>query len=68
MAVPKRKLSHSRVRRRRAMWRAEISVPSFTICSHCGKKIPLHTVCPYCGVYRNIQILKIPSKEEKKKS
>ncbi|MHA2611154.1 MAG: 50S ribosomal protein L32 [bacterium JZ-2024 1] len=50
------------------MWRAEISVPSFTICSHCGKKIPLHTVCPYCGVYRNIQILKIPSKEEKKKS
>ncbi|MBI2168601.1 MAG: 50S ribosomal protein L32 [Actinobacteria bacterium] len=50
MAVPKRKLSRSRTRRRRASnWTT--SPPARSVCPQCqAVKLP-HVVCPQCGWY-----------------
>lgn len=56
MATPKRKMSRSNTRSRRAQWKA--SAPNLVTCPNrgCGEKTLPHTVCPSCGTYRGRQV------------
>lgn len=55
MAVPKRKTSKARKRKRRS--HHALSAPPHSLCSRCGsEKIP-HTVCESCGHYRDRDVL-----------
>lgn len=49
MAVPKRKVSKARKRKRRAHDR--LPIPHLARCDKCEQPIPPHTVCPNCGFY-----------------
>lgn len=63
MAVPKRRQSKSRTRKRRST--KKITVLQTSICPQCKViKLP-HRVCGECGYYGDKEIVK--SKEEKKK-
>lgn len=50
MAVPKRKMSRSRTRHRKAQW-FKTSKPTFATCKRCKNPIRPHTVCGTCGFY-----------------
>ena len=55
MAVPKRKTSKARKRKRRA--HLAISAPASSSCERCGSpKVP-HAVCESCGFYRGRDVL-----------
>jgi large subunit ribosomal protein L32 len=57
MAVPKRRQSKQRQRKRRTHYKAE--APSVRACPRCGDpKVP-HRVCPNCGYYRSVQRLEV---------
>jgi len=57
MAVPKKKVSKQRKRKRRTHYKA--SAPSLVPCPRCGDpKLP-HRVCPTCGTYRGEQIVEV---------
>ncbi len=59
MAVPKRKMSRSNTRSRRAQWKT--SAPTLAPCPNraCGQpKLP-HTACPTCGQYDGKQVLAV---------
>lgn len=51
MAVPKRRMSRSRTRSRRAQWKA--TVPTLVACANraCGASTRPHMTCPTCGTY-----------------
>ncbi|AUS78040.1 50S ribosomal protein L32 [Actinoalloteichus sp. AHMU CJ021] len=56
MAVPKRKMSRSNTRSRRAQWKT--TAPTLVACSNrtCRQpKLP-HVVCPECGTYDGRQV------------
>ena len=57
MAVPKKRVSKQRKRKRRTHYKAE---PVHTnTCQNCGDpKLP-HRVCPTCGHYRDEAVLEI---------
>jgi len=55
MAVPKKKMSRSRTRRRKAQWK--VSAPTVATCSQCGGKHIPHRVCPECGSYNGREII-----------
>ncbi len=58
MAVPKKKMSKSRMRKRRAKFYTARSV-NFVKCPKCGApKLP-HRVCTECGEYNGRQILEV---------
>lgn len=55
MAVPKRRHSSTRGKKRRTHWK--LRAPSFHPCSHCNSpKVP-HRVCPNCGYYDGEEIV-----------
>ncbi|MFW6134601.1 MAG: 50S ribosomal protein L32 [Elusimicrobiota bacterium] len=55
MAVPKRKLSRTRTRRRRSSKKA--AMPQTSMCPKCSQaKLP-HRVCPNCGYYGDKKII-----------
>ena len=57
MAVPKKKVSKQRKRKRNGDKKAP--VPSLVACPNCGDpKLP-HRVCPTCGMYRGEQVIKV---------
>jgi large subunit ribosomal protein L32 len=57
MAVPKKRVSKQRKRKRRTHYRAE--TPTTVACPKCGEpKLP-HRVCPVCGTYRNEQVIEV---------
>lgn len=57
MAVPKKRTSKQRKRKRRTHYKAEgVTVHSCPKCS--DPKLP-HRVCPSCGHYRNTQVLDV---------
>ncbi len=63
MALPKRKHSHSRTRKRRT--HQIIEMPDLAVCPECGNlKLP-HFVCPHCGYYKDTQVIEIKKKEKK---
>ncbi len=55
MAVPKRKMSRSNTRSRRAQWKT--TAPQLVTCPQCrDPKLP-HTACPTCGTYNRRQVI-----------
>ena len=57
MAVPKRRQSKQRQRKRRTHYKA--AVPNYRECPRCGDpKLP-HRICPTCGFYRGEQRLEV---------
>ncbi len=55
MAVPKKKMSRSRTRRRKASWR--LARPASVACERCGKpKLP-HRACRECGTYAGREVV-----------
>ncbi|RJL25040.1 50S ribosomal protein L32 [Bailinhaonella thermotolerans] len=55
MAVPKRKMSRSNTRSRRAQWKT--SAPVLVRCPQCrDPKLP-HIACPTCGTYNRRQVV-----------
>jgi large subunit ribosomal protein L32 len=55
MAVPKRKTSKARKRKRRA--HLALATPPGSLCERCGaEKVP-HAVCSNCGYYRGRDVL-----------
>lgn len=55
MAVPKRKTSKARKRKRRTHWK--LDQPNPTKCSHCGSPAQPHRICGECGHYGDRQVL-----------
>lgn len=56
MAVPKKRTSRARHRKRFAHWKlARVKVVR---CTHCGERHEPHVACPYCGYYRGRQVIK----------
>ena len=57
MAVPKRRMSRSNTRSRRAQWKA--TAPTLVTCENraCRAKKPPHTACPTCGTYSGRQVV-----------
>jgi large subunit ribosomal protein L32 len=54
MAVPKRRHSSTRGKKRRTHWKAR--TPGLSVCSHCGQpKLP-HRACPQCGYYKGEEV------------
>ena len=56
MAVPKRKMSRSRTRHRKAQW-IKINRPTTTTCPRCKSLVRPHNVCTECGTYKCQQVL-----------
>jgi len=57
MAVPKKKQSKTRSRKRAANWRA--SAPAYSECPQCHQpKLP-HRVCLNCGTYAGRQVVEV---------
>ncbi len=57
MAVPKRRMSRSNTRSRRAQWK--VSAVATVACSQCrSPKLP-HTACSVCGTYNGRQVIQV---------
>ena len=57
MAVPKRRVSRSNTRSRRAHWKAK--APVLGACSRCRQPKLAHTACPVCGTYNGRQVVAV---------
>ena len=57
MAVPKKKMSRSRTRRRKAAWK--VSSPARSVCPQCGATRLPHRVCPTCGTYKGRELVTV---------
>lgn len=62
MAVPKRKVSQSRGKMRRA--HQALKAKQLGTCQRCNQRILPHTVCIYCGFYNKGVVLKIGENED----
>jgi large subunit ribosomal protein L32 len=57
VAVPKRKMSRSNTRSRRAQWKT--AAPTLVTCDRCRQpKLP-HRACPECGTYNRRPVLEV---------
>jgi large subunit ribosomal protein L32 len=66
MALPKRRHSKARGRKRRTHWK--VNPLNLIPCPQCKNlKVP-HRVCPVCGYYNGKKVLEIEVKEKKKKA
>lgn len=59
MAVPKRRTSKSRKRKRRTHYRA--SAVTLAPCPRCGDPRRPHRVCPTCGYYAGVKRVAVES-------
>ena len=62
MAVPFRKVSNTRGRKRRTHYK--ISENGTTTCPKCGEAVRSHRVCPSCGTYKGKTVVETKEKEE----
>lgn len=60
MAVPKRKMSKSRMRSRKRSHKLLLTASQ--ACPNCGAPRQSHRVCPSCGSYKGRQVLTIVAK------
>ncbi|MEE8044586.1 MAG: 50S ribosomal protein L32 [Thermodesulfobacteriota bacterium] len=56
MALPKRKHSRSRSRKRRTHYK--LIKPGISICQNCGEHKSPHRACPSCGFYKGRTFIK----------
>ena len=57
MAVPKRRISKTRQRKRRTHKKA--SMPMVVKCEKCLQPKMPHRVCPHCGHYSDRQVIEV---------
>ncbi|MCA8987776.1 MAG: 50S ribosomal protein L32 [Planctomycetaceae bacterium] len=57
MAIPKRRQSKTRSRKRRS--HDAVKPLKLQYCSECGQAKPSHTACPTCGHYMGRTVVKI---------
>ncbi|MDI3546480.1 MAG: large subunit ribosomal protein [Halanaerobiales bacterium] len=55
MAVPKRKTSKARKRKRRTHWK--LNTPNLVECPQCHELKLSHRVCPACGYYKGKEVV-----------
>lgn len=55
MAVPKRRTSKTRQRKRRTHFK--LSVPGMVRCPKCGELKLSHRVCKECGSYKDMEVI-----------
>lgn len=55
MAVPRKRHSHSRTRKRRS--HDALTAPSWVTCPQCREPMTLHQVCKNCGYYRSREVV-----------
>jgi large subunit ribosomal protein L32 len=55
VAVPKRKMSRSNTRSRRAQWKT--TLPQLMACPNCREPKLQHTACHNCGQYNRRQVI-----------
>lgn len=64
MAVPKRKVSHSRkMKRRSTVWKLE-EPTNIVKCPQCGEPILAYRVCKACGYYKGEQVVAVNNAEK----
>ena len=57
MAVPKKKVSHSRkMKRRSSVWKLE-QPTNIVKCPRCGEYIRAYRVCSACGYYKGVEVV-----------
>ncbi|SHE60140.1 large subunit ribosomal protein L32 [Seinonella peptonophila] len=54
MAVPKRRTSKTRKRKRRTHFK--LTAPNLVSCPQCSSKKLSHHVCPECGYYKGTEV------------
>lgn len=57
MAVPKRRNSTARGRKRRTHWKLFKS--QLVNCPNCGSMMKMHNICPECGQYKGREMVSI---------
>lgn len=57
MALPKKRTSRARGRKRRTHWK--LAKPGLITCPHCGAMMKMHNVCPECGHYKGREMITI---------
>ena len=57
MAVPKKRTSKQRKRKRRTHFKA--AAPTVQSCPNCGDPKAPHRVCPSCGFYREEAVFEV---------
>jgi len=66
VALPKRRHSKARGRRRRTHWK--LTQTNLIPCPQCKQPKLAHRVCQVCGYYNGRQVIEIKVKEKKKKT
>lgn len=61
MAVPFRRTSKTRKRKRRTHYK--LSVPGMQTCPNCGEMKLAHRVCKVCGSYKGKTVIDVTKKE-----
>ncbi|MDJ0663837.1 MAG: 50S ribosomal protein L32 [Acidimicrobiia bacterium] len=57
MAVPKKKMSRSRTRRRKAGWK--VNATHTVECPRCGAQMVPHRLCAACGTYNGREVVDV---------
>jgi large subunit ribosomal protein L32 len=65
MALPKRRHSKARGRRRRTHWK--LGQMNLVSCPQCKHPKLAHRICTVCGYYDGRQVIEVKAKEKKKK-
>lgn len=55
MAVPKRRHSSTRGKKRRTNWK--LHTPAIGLCAHCGQPRLPHRICANCGHYGGEEVI-----------
>ena len=62
MAVPKRRHSRSRTRKRRS--HDALTAPGISTCVECGEPKMPHRICPSCGMYNGRSVYSLDAEIE----
>ncbi len=62
MAVPKRKTSSSKSKKRRTHYKT--ASPATSMCPECNEKMHPHRACPHCGHYKGRNFIKTEEEED----
>ena len=57
MGVPKKRLTHKRVRDRRSQDHGKVKLTQLAVCAYSGLKVKPHVVCPISGYYKGKKVI-----------